>query len=72
VDTIKVVMVEDTIKVVMVVDIIKVVMDHKTLIMEIMEIKVDIVMEEEDNKLHVLKLAVLHVLLQLAVVVFVI
>jgi|JI10StandDraft_1071094.scaffolds.fasta_scaffold34276_3 hypothetical protein len=65
-------MVEDTIKEVMVVDIIKVVMDHKTLIMEIMEIKVDIVMEEEDNKVHVLKLVVLHVLLQLAVVVFVI
>ena len=64
-------MVEDTIKVVMVVDIIKVVMDHKILIMEIMEIKVDIVMEE-DNKAHVLKLVVLHVLLQLAVVVFVI
>lgn len=65
-------MVEDTIKVVMVVDIIKVVMDHKILIMEIMEIKVDIVMEEEGNKVHVLKLVALHVLLQLVVVVFVI
>ena len=67
-----VVMMEDTIKVVMVVDIIKVVMDHKILIMEIMEIKVDIVMEEEGNKVHVLKLVALHVLLQLVVVVFVI
>lgn len=65
-------MVEDTIKEVMVVDIIKVVMDHKILIMEIMEIKVDIVMEEEGNKVHVLKLVALHVLPQLVVVVFVI